>query len=107
MLHAIQVDIFPRADALMVPLFLFLLLSPFAVAHENYQTISRNLMFFILIRSKNISLIFQYFSCRRMVNTRRLWSPKDEQAWVHDRFDEMDMHDFYGDNVSFMFSYSV
>ncbi|XP_008656485.1 protein MLN51 homolog isoform X2 [Zea mays] len=35
---------------------------------------------------------------RRMVNSRRLWSPKDEQAWVHDRFDEMDLHDFHGDN---------
>ncbi|PWZ34403.1 60S ribosomal protein L23 [Zea mays] len=35
---------------------------------------------------------------RRMVNTRRLWSPKDKQAWVHDRFDDMDMHDFHGDN---------
>uniref|UniRef100_A0A804NZB9 Btz domain-containing protein n=1 Tax=Zea mays TaxID=4577 RepID=A0A804NZB9_MAIZE len=34
-----------------------------------------------------------------MVNTRRLWSPKDEQAWVHDRFDVMDMHDFHGDNA--------
>jgi hypothetical protein len=41
------------------------------------------------------------------VNSRRLWSPKDEQAWVHDRFDEMDLHDFHGDNVSFMFSYFV
>ncbi|KXG22406.1 hypothetical protein SORBI_3009G210500 [Sorghum bicolor] len=34
----------------------------------------------------------------RMVNSRRLWSPKDEQAWVHDRFDEMDLHDFHGGN---------
>lgn len=41
------------------------------------------------------------------MNSRRLWSPKDEQAWVHDRFDEMDLHDFHGDNVSFMFSYFV
>jgi hypothetical protein len=49
--------------------------------------------------------MFQYCSCRRMVNSRRLWSPKDEQAWVHDRFDEMDLRDFHGDNVSFMFSY--
>jgi len=38
------------------------------------------------------------------VNSRRLWSPKDEQAWVHDRFDEMDLHDFHGGNVSSMFS---
>jgi hypothetical protein len=83
----------------------FLLLSPFDVAHDNYQTISGDLMFFTLTRSKNISLMFQYCSCRRMVNTRRLWSPKDKQAWVHDRFDDMDMHDFHGDNVSFMFSY--
>ncbi|XP_066365874.1 protein MLN51 homolog [Miscanthus floridulus] len=35
---------------------------------------------------------------RRMVNSRRLWSPKDERAWVHDRFDEMDLHDFHGGN---------
>ncbi|WVZ99377.1 hypothetical protein U9M48_044696 [Paspalum notatum var. saurae] len=35
---------------------------------------------------------------RRMFNSKRLWSPKEEQAWVHDRFDEMDLHDFHGDN---------
>ncbi|KAJ1263796.1 hypothetical protein BS78_09G214200 [Paspalum vaginatum] len=35
---------------------------------------------------------------RRMVNSKRLWSPKEDQAWVHDRFDEMDLHDFHGDN---------
>ncbi|RCV16794.1 hypothetical protein SETIT_3G166500v2 [Setaria italica] len=35
---------------------------------------------------------------RRIVNSRKLWSPKEDQAWVHDRFDEMDLHDFHGDN---------
>ncbi|XP_062180244.1 protein MLN51 homolog isoform X2 [Phragmites australis] len=29
---------------------------------------------------------------RRMVNNRRLWNPKEEQAWVHDRFEEHDIH---------------
>jgi hypothetical protein len=102
MLQAIQVDIFPRADALMVSLFLFFC---FLLLLWHMKII--RLMFFILTRSKNTILMFQYCSCRRMVNTRRLWSPKDEQAWVHDRFDEMDMHGFHGDNVSFMFSYFV
>lgn len=41
------------------------------------------------------------------MNSRKLWSPKEDQAWVHDRFDEMDLHDFHGDNVSVMFSYFV
>ncbi|KAL6851725.1 hypothetical protein ACP4OV_020289 [Aristida adscensionis] len=36
---------------------------------------------------------------RRMVNSRKLWNPKEEQAWVHDRFDEMKLHDFHGDNT--------
>ncbi|RLN31161.1 uncharacterized protein C2845_PM05G31090 [Panicum miliaceum] len=35
---------------------------------------------------------------RRIVNSRKLWSPKEDQAWVHDRFDEMDVRDFHGDN---------
>ena len=34
------------------------------------------------------------------MNSRKLWSPKEDQAWVHDRFDEMDAHDFHGENVS-------
>lgn len=34
------------------------------------------------------------------MNNRKLWSPKEDQAWVHDRFDEVDLHDFPGDNVS-------
>ncbi|KAF8715699.1 hypothetical protein HU200_026641 [Digitaria exilis] len=36
--------------------------------------------------------------CRRIMNNRKLWSPKEDQAWVHDRFDEVDLHDFHGDN---------
>ncbi|KAF8727379.1 hypothetical protein HU200_018982 [Digitaria exilis] len=36
--------------------------------------------------------------CRRIMNNRKLWSPKEDQAWVHDRFDEVDLHDFPGDN---------
>ncbi|CAN6327488.1 unnamed protein product [Urochloa humidicola] len=35
---------------------------------------------------------------RRIMNSRKLWSPKEDQAWVHDRFDETDVHDFQGDN---------
>ncbi|CAL4909290.1 unnamed protein product [Urochloa decumbens] len=35
---------------------------------------------------------------RRIMNSRKLWSPKEDQAWVHDRFDETDVHDFHGDN---------
>ncbi|OEL20231.1 hypothetical protein BAE44_0018757, partial [Dichanthelium oligosanthes] len=35
---------------------------------------------------------------RRILNSRKLWSPKEDQAWVHDRFDEMDLHEFHGDN---------
>lgn len=52
-------------------------------------------------------LIVPYCPCRRIMNNRKLWSPKEDQAWLHDRFDEMDLHDFHGDNVSFMFSYFV
>uniref|UniRef100_A0A0A9A309 Btz domain-containing protein n=1 Tax=Arundo donax TaxID=35708 RepID=A0A0A9A309_ARUDO len=36
---------------------------------------------------------------RRMVNSRKLWNSKEEQAWVHDRFDEMNLHDFHGDST--------
>ncbi|CAN6336981.1 unnamed protein product [Urochloa humidicola] len=35
---------------------------------------------------------------RRIMNSRKLWSPKEDQAWVHDRFDETDVHNFHGDN---------
>ncbi|BAS95064.1 Os05g0534600 [Oryza sativa Japonica Group] len=34
---------------------------------------------------------------RRMVGDRRLWNAKEDQAWVHDRFDEMNLHDFHND----------
>jgi len=37
-------------------------------------------------------------SFRRIVNSRKLWSPKQDQAWVHDRFGEMDAHDIHGEN---------
>jgi hypothetical protein len=37
---------------------------------------------------------------RRFLNNKKLWNPKEEQAWVHDRFDGMNLHDFRGDNVS-------
>eukprot|EP00267_Zea_mays_P026134 XP_008654235.1 uncharacterized protein LOC100191432 isoform X3 [Zea mays] len=33
---------------------------------------------------------------RRMFGVRKLWDVKDNQAWVHDRFEEMNLHDdFY------------
>ena len=28
-----------------------------------------------------------------MLGGRKLWDSKDDQAWVHDRFEEMVMHD--------------
>lgn len=30
---------------------------------------------------------------RRMFGARKLWDAKDDQAWVHDRFEEMNLHD--------------
>ena len=39
------------------------------------------------------------------MNSRKLWSPKEDQAWVHDRFGEMDAHDIHGENVSVMASF--
>ncbi|CAO2170509.1 unnamed protein product [Urochloa humidicola] len=30
---------------------------------------------------------------RRMFGGRKLWDAKDDQAWVHDRFEEMNLHD--------------
>ncbi|CAL9057059.1 unnamed protein product [Musa banksii] len=30
---------------------------------------------------------------RRMFGGRKLWDPKDERAWVHDRFEEMNLQD--------------
>ncbi|KAK1665421.1 hypothetical protein QYE76_053580 [Lolium multiflorum] len=30
---------------------------------------------------------------RRMLGGRKLWDAKDDQAWVHDRFEEMNVHD--------------
>jgi len=48
--------------------------------------------------------IIQYLNCmctdcflpplnRRMFGARKLWDAKDDQAWVHDRFEEMNLHD--------------
>uniref|UniRef100_A0A0D9WJ10 Btz domain-containing protein n=1 Tax=Leersia perrieri TaxID=77586 RepID=A0A0D9WJ10_9ORYZ len=34
---------------------------------------------------------------RRMVGNRRLWNTKEDQAWVHDRFDEMNLRDIHND----------
>lgn len=42
-----------------------------------------------------------------MVGDRRLWNAKEDQAWVHDRFDEMNLHDFHNDYVSIILSFSV
>ncbi|GJN15053.1 hypothetical protein PR202_gb01939 [Eleusine coracana subsp. coracana] len=36
---------------------------------------------------------------RRLLTDRKLWNPKEEQEWVHDRFDELNLHDFHGDNT--------
>ncbi|KAG6535204.1 hypothetical protein ZIOFF_000168 [Zingiber officinale] len=30
---------------------------------------------------------------RRMFGGQKLWDPKDERAWVHDRFEEMNLHE--------------
>lgn len=38
---------------------------------------------------------------------RQLWNAKEDQAWVHDRFDEMNLHDFHNDYVSIILSFSV
>lgn len=34
---------------------------------------------------------------------RKIWNPKDERAWVHDRFEEMTIHDSRRDDVSYFF----
>ncbi|KAL5232325.1 hypothetical protein ABZP36_031101 [Zizania latifolia] len=34
---------------------------------------------------------------RRMVSNRKVWNAKEEQAWVHDRFDDMNLHEFHND----------
>ncbi|XP_006654701.2 protein MLN51 homolog [Oryza brachyantha] len=34
---------------------------------------------------------------RRILSNRQLWNAKEDQAWVHDRFDEMNLHDFHND----------
>lgn len=36
---------------------------------------------------------------RRMFGGRKLWDPKDERAWVHDRFEEMNLQDAQYDEV--------
>ncbi|GJM89569.1 hypothetical protein PR202_ga05773 [Eleusine coracana subsp. coracana] len=36
---------------------------------------------------------------QRLLTNRKLWNPKEEQEWVHDRFDELNLHDFRGDNT--------
>lgn len=32
---------------------------------------------------------------RRMLGGRKLWDAKDDQAWVHDRFEELNVHDTF------------
>ncbi|XP_072966593.1 protein MLN51 homolog [Typha angustifolia] len=34
---------------------------------------------------------------RRTFDQRKIWDPKDEQAWVHDRFEEMNLQDSHRD----------
>ncbi|KAG1346255.1 putative protein MLN51 [Cocos nucifera] len=40
---------------------------------------------------------------RRMFGGRKLWDPKDDHAWVHDRFEEMNLKDTRYDEVRRMF----
>lgn len=35
-----------------------------------------------------------------MFGGRKLWDPKDERAWVHDRFEEMNLQDIRNNEVS-------
>ena len=37
---------------------------------------------------------------RRMPGGQRLWESKDDRAWVHDRFEEMNLQDSQYDKVS-------
>lgn len=36
---------------------------------------------------------------------RKIWNPKDERAWVHDRFEEMTIQEPRRDDVSNAFSF--
>ncbi|CAM0954350.1 unnamed protein product [Alopecurus aequalis] len=36
---------------------------------------------------------------RKMLGNRNLWSPKEEQAWVHDRYDEMHPRGYHNGNI--------
>lgn len=36
---------------------------------------------------------------RRTLNNRNLWNPKEEEAWVHDRFDEMHPRGYHNGNM--------
>ncbi|KAM0829943.1 hypothetical protein ACQ4PT_066537 [Festuca glaucescens] len=36
---------------------------------------------------------------RRILSDRNLWNPKEEQAWVHDRFDEMHPRSYHNGNI--------
>ncbi|RWW06020.1 hypothetical protein GW17_00030672 [Ensete ventricosum] len=40
---------------------------------------------------------------RRMFGGRKLWDPKDERAWVHDRFEEMNLQDAQHDECDGIF----
>jgi hypothetical protein len=40
------------------------------------------------------NVLFSFSSInRRMFGGRKLWDAKDDQAWVHDRFEEMNLQD--------------
>lgn len=41
-----------------------------------------------------LTVFFSFSSInRRMFGGRKLWDAKDDQAWVHDRFEEMNLQD--------------
>lgn len=43
-----------------------------------------------------------------MFGVQKLWDSKDERAWVHDRFEEMNLQDAQNHEVlSFQYSYYV
>jgi hypothetical protein len=48
----------------------------------------------------NCFLIYPYCQFRRILSDRNLWNPKEEQAWVHDRYDEMHPRGYHNGNVS-------
>jgi hypothetical protein len=40
-----------------------------------------------------------------MLGGRKLWDAKDDQAWVHDRFEEMNVHDRFDERYEVITHY--